>query len=136
MKEIIAIVRMNKTNETKKAIIKAGAVGLTAVKVMGRGKLVDDEAAIAERKNKLLEFAGDDQDIDTQVLIDGFLTGERLFPRRLFTLMVHDEDVSKIVDAIISVNKTDNNVGDGKVFVLPLNDAIRVRTGESGEAAL
>ena len=44
--------------------------------------------------------------------------------------------LSKIVDAIISVNKTDNNVGDGKVFVLPLNDAIRVRTGESGEAAL
>jgi nitrogen regulatory protein PII 2 len=135
MKEIIAVVRMNKTNDTKKALVKAGAAGFTAFKVMGRGKLVDDESVILDRKNKLLALAGDDER-DTAVLIDGFLTGERLFPRRLFTVLAHDEDVEEIVNAIIAANRTDNNVGDGKIFVLPVLDAVRVRTGETGESAV
>jgi len=135
MKEIIAIVRMNKTNDTKKALVKAGAAGFTAFKVMGRGKLVDDPSVIAERKERLLKMAGDDEK-DTQVLVDGFLTGERLFPRRLFTVLAHDEDVDEIVEAIMVANRTDNKVGDGKIFVLPVVDAVRVRTGEAGEAAV
>lgn len=135
MKEIIAVIRMNKTNDTKKALIKAGAAGFTAFKVMGRGKLVNDESVIMERKNKLLKLAGDEEK-DTEVLIDGFLTGERLFPRRLFTVLAKDEDVKEIVDAIIAANRTENNVGDGKIFVLPVMDAIRVRTGETGETAV
>lgn len=135
MKEIIAVIRMNKTNDTKKALIKAGAAGFTAFKVMGRGKLVNDESVIMERKNKLLKLAGDEEK-DTEVLIDGFLTGERLFPRRLFTVLAKDEDVKGIVDAIIAANRTENNVGDGKIFVLPVMDAIRVRTGETGETAV
>ncbi|MEG6587046.1 P-II family nitrogen regulator [Dendrosporobacter sp. 1207_IL3150] len=135
MKEIIAVIRMNKTNDTKKALIKAGAAGFTAFKVMGRGKLVNDESIIMERKNRLLKLAGDEE-ADTEVLIDGFLTGERLFPRRLFTVLAKDEDVKGIVDAIIAANRTENNVGDGKIFVLPVMDAIRVRTGETGETAV
>jgi len=59
-----------------------------------------------------------------------------LFPMRLFTVLSHDEEVTKIVQAIIAANKTCNNVGDGKIFVLPVTDAIRVRTGETGESAV
>ena len=52
MKEIIAVVRMNRTNATKKALIESGAAGFTALKVMGRGKLVEDKGVIAARKAK------------------------------------------------------------------------------------
>lgn len=135
MKEIIAVVRMNKTSATKQALVKAGAAGFTALKVMGRGQLVQDESVIVERKNKLLQLAGDDEQ-ETALLIEGFLTGERLFPRRLFNVLAKDEDVEGIVAAIIAANRTDNKVGDGKIFVLPVTDAVRVRTGETGEAAV
>lgn len=135
MKEIIAVVRMNKTSATKQALVRAGAAGFTAFKVMGRGQLVQDESVIVERKNKLLQLAGDDEQ-ETALLIEGFLTGERLFPRRLFNVLAKDEDVEGIVAAIIAANRTDNKVGDGKIFVLPVTDAVRVRTGETGEAAV
>jgi nitrogen regulatory protein PII 2 len=70
------------------------------------------------------------------MLIDGFLDGHRLFPRRLFTILAHDEDVPTIIEAITKANRTENQVGDGKIIVLPILDAIRVRTGESGEEAV
>lgn len=138
MKEIIAVIRMNKTNATKKALVEAGVAGFTAIKVQGRGKLVEDPDVIAERKEKLMALAVDDvaEKEDTEQLITGFLDGSRLFPRRLFTVLAHDEDVPRIVEAIVKVNKTENKVGDGKIFVLPISDAVRVRTGEAGEAAL
>lgn len=136
MKEIIAVVRMNKTGATKKALVEAGVAGFTAIKVEGRGKLVTNPSLILERKKELLLMAGEDETGEAEKLITDFLVGTTLFPRRLFTIIAHDEDVAKIVDAIIQANKTCNNVGDGKIFVLPLIDAIRVRTGETGEAAV
>ena len=57
MKEIIAVVRMNRTNATKKALIESGAAGFTALKVMGRGKLVEDKGLIAARKANMMEMA-------------------------------------------------------------------------------
>lgn len=136
MKEIIAVVRMNKTGATKKALIDVGAAGFTAEKVMGRGKLVAEKESIAARRANLIELAKAEDDKETEALIDGFLDGSRLFPRRMFTIYAHDEDVNRIVNAIIQVNQTDNNVGDGKIFVLPTMDVVRVRTGESGEYAI
>lgn len=138
MKEIIAIVRMNKTAATKKALVEAGVPGFTAIKVLGRGKLVEDPAVIAERKAKIMAMAVDDvSEVETtEREITEFLDGTRFFPRRLFTLLVHDQDVNKIVEAISKANRTDNKVGDGKIFILPIADAVRVRTGESGEAAI
>jgi len=50
--------------------------------------------------------------------------------------MAYDQDVPRIVDAIMKANRTTNKVGDGKIFVLPVLDAVRVRTGEAGDAAL
>ncbi|MBP2646102.1 MAG: nifI-2 [Firmicutes bacterium] len=138
MKEIIAFVRMNKTGATKKALVEAGVAGFTASKVMGRGKLVDSPEAIAERKAKLMDMAVDDisETAETEKLVTGFLDGSRLFPRRMFTILAQDDQVSKIVEALMQANRTENRIGDGKIFVLPLYDAVRVRTGEAGEEAL
>lgn len=138
MKEILAIVRMNKTGATKKALVEAGVAGFTAVKVLGRGKLVEDPAMIAERKARLLAMAVDDisETELTEKEVTGFLDGSRLFPRRLFTVVSHDDEVGKIVEAIAKANRTDNRVGDGKIFIMPITDAIRVRTGEAGDAAI
>lgn len=138
MKEIIAVIRMNKTNATKKALVEAGVAGFTAIKVLGRGKLVEDPAVIAARKEKLLALAADEvvERAATERELTAWLDGSSLFPRRLFTVMAFDEDVPRIVDAITRANRTDNKVGDGKIFVLPVLDAVRVRTGEAGDAAL
>ena len=136
MKEIIAVVRMNKTNATKKALVGVGVAGFTAFKVMGRGKLVEDPAVIADRKAALLKLAGDEDNPEAASLVEGFLDGHSLFPRRLFTVLAHDEEVEKIVEAVIQANRTDYKVGDGKIFILPVIDAVRVRTGEAGDAAV
>ncbi|SEP32943.1 P-II family nitrogen regulator [Propionispora vibrioides] len=136
MKEIIAIVRMNKTNATKKALIEAGAAGFTATKVVGRGKMVVDTSTIEDRKRELLSMTSEEDRANAEVLIESFLNGARLFPRRMFNIMAHDQDVSNIVEAITVANRTDNHVGDGKIFVLPLGDVVRVRTGETGDEAI
>ncbi|MDU4960580.1 MAG: P-II family nitrogen regulator [Sporomusaceae bacterium] len=135
MKEVVAVIRMNKVNATKKVLVEVGYPGFTTFKVMGRGKLVGDEAVIEDRKAKLLAMS-DPDDPEAQELVAGFLDGRRLFPRRLFTVLVHDADVGRVVDALIGANRTEYNVGDGKIFVLPLIEAVRVRTGERGDVAL
>ena len=138
MKEIMAVIRMNKTNATKKALVEAGVAGFTAIKVMGRGKRVEDPSIIEKRKEELLGLADDDlvEKEEAERQVTSFLDGSRLFPRRLFLMLVHDEDVPRIIDAIMKANKTENQVGDGSIFVMPIADAIRVRTGETQEAAI
>ncbi|MBP1764389.1 MAG: glnB 2 [Firmicutes bacterium] len=135
MKEIIAVIRMNKVSATKKALVEVGVAGFTATKVMGRGRLVEDLSIIAERRKTLLALSKEDE-AKTEKMIVQFLDGTRLFPRRMFTILAHDEEVAKIIETIIAVNRTDNKVGDGKIFILPILDAIRVRTGETGDAAV
>ena len=136
MKEIIAVVRMNRTNATKKALIESGAAGFTALKVLGRGKLVEDKSVIATRKANMMEMAIGEDAKEAEALIDGFLDGQRLFPRRMFHIIAKDQDVEPIVQAIMGANRTENKVGDGKIFVLPIADVVRVRTAERGETAL
>lgn len=135
MKEIIAVIRMNKVGATKKALVEIGVAGFTAIKVLGRGRLVEDLSVIAERQKTLLSLS-QKSDTNTEKMVTQFLDGTRFFPRRLFTILAHDEQVPQIVEAIIAANRTDNKVGDGKIFVLPVSDAIRVRTGETGDAAI
>jgi nitrogen regulatory protein PII 2 len=138
MKEIMAIVRMKKTGATKKALVAAGVAGFTAVRVLGRGKLVADPAELEKCKQKLLEMGMDEisDTQDTEQVVTEFLDGSRFFPRRLFTVLAHDDDVPRIVEAITKANRTDYGLGDGAIFVLPVLDAYRVRTGEAGEAAI
>jgi len=138
MKEIMAVVRMKKTGATKKALVAAGVAGFTAVKVSGRGRLVTDPARIEECREKLLSMSNDDsgEKQDTEQVVTSFLDGSRFFPRRLFTILAHDDDVPRIVEAITNVNRTEHGIGDGAIFVMQILDAVRVRTGESGEAAI
>ncbi|PKL70269.1 MAG: P-II family nitrogen regulator [Methanomicrobiales archaeon HGW-Methanomicrobiales-1] len=138
MKEIMAIVRMKKTGATKKALIAAGVAGFTAVKVLGRGRLVTDPEKIEECREKLMSMGMDEfsESGDTEKLVTSFLDGSRFFPRRLFTILAHDDDVPRIIEAVTNANRTEYGIGDGTIFVLPVADAVRVRTGEAGEAAI
>jgi len=138
MKEIMAIVRMKKTGVTKKSLIAAGVAGFTAVKVLGRGKLVTDSQELEKCKEKLLAMGMDEfsDARDTERLVTSFLDGSRFFPRRLFTILAYDEDVPRIIEAITNANRTEYGIGDGTIFVLPVTDAVRVRTGETGDAAI
>ncbi|MDD1701360.1 MAG: P-II family nitrogen regulator [Methanoregula sp.] len=138
MKEIMAIVRMKKTGATKKALVAAGVAGFTAIKVLGRGKLITDPEVIEECRQKLLSMGMDEfsDSAETEKQVTAFLDGSRFFPRRLFTILAHDEDVPRIIEAITKANRTEHGLGDGTIFVMPIYDAIRVRTGETGESAI
>ncbi len=127
MKEIMAIVRMNMVNHTKKALLEAGYPSITVRKVMGRGK-------------KKIDFSLAEGSITPEMLsstpfAEQVSEGHRLIPKRIFTMIVKDNDVKKIVDIIIKVNST-GNPGDGKIFVLPISEAYTIRTGDNGESAL
>lgn len=127
MKEIMAIVRMNKVAQTKKALVEAGFNGLTAMRAVGRGKMLKDLSELEK-----LDAA---QEEIREKFMESILTGGRLVPKRLLLLTVPNEDVKKAVEIIISVNK-EGNQGDGKIFILPLADVVRIRTGERGEEAV
>lgn len=123
MKEIMAIVRINMMNKTKRALSEAGISSITARDALGRGKgLVD---------LKLLE--GAEKGYEEAIAQLG--QSNRLIPKRILFIVVPDKLVQKTVKTIIRVNKTGKS-GDGKVFVMPALDAVRVRTGESGDKTL
>ncbi|SFG23135.1 nitrogen regulatory protein P-II family [Desulfotomaculum arcticum] len=126
MKEIIAIIRMNKVNVTKKALADNGVCGLHAMKVMGRGKIHVDLSVLSDM-GATEEIAG--------IVSESLSKGSRLIPKRMLSILVQDNEVDKVVDNIINVNK-EGNKGDGKIFICPVLDAARVRTGERGEAAI
>jgi len=119
VKEVMAIIRLNKINDTKEALNDAGITSFTATgRVLGRGKgLVD---------YRVLEGAKEGFQEAIPLLGDG----PRLVPKRLITVVVSDDWVERTVQAIIKVNQT-GNAGDGKIFVMPILEATRVRTGET-----
>jgi len=123
MKEVLAIIRMNKMNETKRALADAGVSSLTARKVVGRGK----------GKVDYLLLQGAEEGYDEAIQQLG--PGPKLIPKRMINMVVPDAKVDLVVKTIIKVNKT-GSPGDGKIFVEPIMDAIRVRTGEAGDAAI
>jgi nitrogen regulatory protein PII 2 len=123
MKEVMAIVRINMMNQTKKALAEAGISSLTARDALGRGKgLVD-----------LTLLEGAERGYEEAVAQLG--QSQRLVPKRIFFTVVPDRLVPKTVQTIIEVNRTGKS-GDGKIFIMPLGDAVRVRTGESGDQVL
>jgi len=124
MKEIYAIIRMDKVGATREALAAAGFCRMTAIKVKGRGKLLKDLA--------LVDSVPDD---NRDLLLESMLKGGRLIPKRLLIIAAQAEDVAKIVETIISVNQQ-GHIGDGKIFVLPLVDVVRVRTRETGTEAI
>ena len=123
MKEIMAVIRMNMMNQTKQALTDAGISAFFAREAQGRGKGLVNPA--------LLEGAGKGYEEAAALL------GEkgRLYPKRVVSVVVGDDDVPTVIDAIIAANKT-GKPGDGKIFVLPVSDAVRVRTAEKGAKAI
>jgi nitrogen regulatory protein PII 2 len=123
MKEIMVIVRINMMNKTKQALADAGISSITARDALGRGKgLVD-----------LTLLEGAEKGYEEAVAQLG--QSQRLIPKRIFFVVVPDKLVKKTVQTIMTVNHTGKS-GDGKIFVMPVSDAIRVRTGETGDLVL
>lgn len=127
MKEVMCIIRINKMNDTKRALSEAGFPSVTCRKVQGRGKKKAEYTLIQE----LIE----DVNAGSKETIEALSESHRLIAKRLLSIVVQDEEVDNIVRIIIEHNQT-GNMGDGKLFVMPIAETIRIRTGESGSAAV
>ena len=112
MKKIEAIIREEKLEPVRKALEDSGYFGLTVSEVSGRGR----------QKGIPLQWRVGEYRVD-------------LLPKLKLEVVVLDEDVSQIVNAI-TVNARTGEMGDGKIFIFPVENAVRVRTGESGESAI
>lgn len=113
--------------QQKKLLSEAGYPSMLCKKVLGRGK---------EMVNiDILEDLIEGKDIDNPQLLETITEKNRFIAKRLIYLVVNDEDVKNAVDLLIEVNQTGNK-GDGKIFVCPVDDAIRVRTSETGSDAI
>lgn len=112
MKEVVVIIRPKMYFITKKALNEVGFHSMTVKDVIGRGK-------------QSIQY-----DLD-----EGSQVKHRLVAKKMINMYVRDEDVDFLVKTIVEANKT-NHAGDGKIFIMPAFDALRVRTGQIGEEAL
>lgn len=120
------VIRRHQVPATKKAFEDAGFPALTIQSVEGRGKQGGIGGWAAE------------VDPDLNSVVSGEAADEPRFnwiPKRMLTIVVQDNQVDEVVNTIIKANQT-GHMGDGKIFVCPLNEVIRVRTGEVGREAV
>ncbi|MFZ5642993.1 MAG: P-II family nitrogen regulator [Bacillota bacterium] len=112
MKKIEAIVRPHKLDEVKEALNNLGVHGMTVSQVFGCGK----------QKGVTGVYRGQEYSIN-------------LLPKVKVEVVVKDELVDEVVSVICSTSRT-GKIGDGKIFITTVDDAIRIRTGERGNDAL
>lgn len=112
MKKIQAIIRREKLIDVMNKLAESNILGLTAQNVRGRGN----------QKNMELQFRGRTFNVN-------------LLPKTKIELMINDEDIEKVVHIIQKTAYT-GNIGDGKIIILPMEDIIRIRTGERGNRAI
>ncbi len=112
MKLIIAVIKPFKLEEVKEALSEIGIEGMTVTEVKGFGR----------QKGHTEIYRGSEYTVD-------------FLPKVKLEIVVNDEIVSKTVDTIVKAAKT-GKIGDGKVFVVALEDAVRIRTDERGDAAI
>jgi nitrogen regulatory protein P-II 1 len=112
MKRIEAIVRPERLESVKQALVDLGHNGLTVQEVKGHGI----QKGIAQ------QWRGEEYVID-------------LLPKISVTAVVHDHEVKDVIDVIVAAARTDR-IGDGKIFVMPVEEVVRIRTGERGANAL
>lgn len=124
MKEVIAIIRRHNLQDTKAGLLGIGVPAITMVSVEGRGKQKGLPGWNYELDPALMEL--DEKNTGTYM---------SFIPKRMISTVVEDADVPKVVETIIRTNQS-GHIGDGKIFVCPVEDSIRVRTGESGEQAI
>jgi nitrogen regulatory protein P-II 1 len=112
MKKVEAIIREERFEAVKKALEEKSYFGMTVSEVSGRGK----------QKGITLQWRVGEHRID-------------LLPKLKIELVVLDEDVVPVIDAIVRNART-GDTGDGKIFILPVETVVRVRTGDRNEAAI
>lgn len=112
MKKVEAIIRPFRIDDVREALAEIGIRGMTLTEVKGYGR----------QKGHTELYRGSEYQID-------------FLPKIKVEVIVSDKMVDKVVDTIVNAAKT-GQVGDGKIFVYPVEDVIRVRTGESGEDAV
>lgn len=112
MKLVKAIIKPFKLEEVKEALSEIGVEGMTVTEVKGFGR----------QKGHTEIYRGSEYTVD-------------FLPKVMVDVAVSDDLVGKTVEAIKSAAKT-GKIGDGKIFVIPIEDAVRIRTDESGEGAI
>ena len=112
MKKIEAIVKPFKLDEVKNALIKIGVQGMTVTEVKGFGR----------QKGHTESYRGTEYAID-------------FLPKSKIELIVTDELVNQVIETIERAAKT-GKIGDGKIFLFPVEEVIRIRTGERGRDAI
>lgn len=112
MKLVKAIIKPFKLEEVKEALSEIGVEGMTVTEVKGFGR----------QKGHTEIYRGSEYTVD-------------FLPKVMLDIAVGDDLVAKTVDAIKSAAKT-GKIGDGKIFVVPIEDAIRIRTDETGDSAI
>jgi nitrogen regulatory protein P-II 1 len=112
MKKIEAIVRSESVDAVRQALSIAGVTGLMISEIEGHGK----------QNGVVQQWRGEKYKIE-------------LLPKARIEIIVKDQEVERISKAIIESART-GEIGDGKIFIYPVDNAIRIRTGESGEVAL
>jgi nitrogen regulatory protein P-II 1 len=112
MKKILAIIRPDKLEDVKQALEEIGCHGLTIKEVRGRGI----QLGITE------SYRGHDYKVD-------------LLPKTEIEIVTNEAELDKIIDTIVKTAQT-GDIGDGKIFISPVEEVIRIRTGERGEKAI
>jgi nitrogen regulatory protein PII 2 len=120
MKEVMTFIRVNKVNDTKRALAEAGFPAFLCRPCLGRGKkMVDTRIFNLAMKSGIIPVSKEGE---------AMTETNRLIPKRFFTLIIPDDKVDMAVKTIIKVNQT-GNPGDGKIFILPILESHGVRTG-------
>tara|TARA_R110002095_G_scaffold105964_7_gene92843 strand:- start:135262 stop:135609 length:348 start_codon:yes stop_codon:yes gene_type:complete len=112
MKKVEAVIRHFKLEEVKDALTEIGVQGMTVSEVRGFGR----------QKGHKEQYRGAEYTVD-------------FLPKAKMEVIVPDDQVKSVVDTILESART-GQIGDGKIFVMPVEDIIRIRTGESGDTAL
>ena len=112
MKLVIAIIKPFKLQEVREALVEAGIEGLTLSEVKGYGR----------QKGHTEIYRGSEYTVD-------------FLPKTMVETVVEDSLADQAVEAIVKAAKT-GKIGDGKVFVIPVESAVRIRTDEEGSEAL
>ena len=112
MKKIVAIIRPNKLQVVKEALDDIGCPSMTVTEVKGRGR----------QKGVTEIYRGREYQID-------------LLPKLEIDVIVKDRDADKVVETIAKAART-GDIGDGKIFTMPVDGVMRIRTGERDEEAI
>ena len=116
MKEIIVLIRREKTKATKQKLADQGFIPYTEKQILGRGKQLGLHYPVGESR-------------------PWPSLGIPFLPKCMLTIFVNDEEVNRVVEILLDSNRT-GEIGDGKIFVCPVEDVIRIRTDERGREAL